>query len=89
MFSNIGGKIQKLAKFVCWVGIVLCIISGIGYILAGDEANGIYVGLPSTVVGILVIVVGSLYSWLSSLCLYGFGTLIVKAESIDGKLSKE
>jgi hypothetical protein len=88
MFSNIGSKIQKLAKFVCWAGIILFIIAGIGYIVAGDEANGIYPGIPGAIAGIIVMVVGSVCSWLSSLCLYGFGTLIVKAESIDSKLSK-
>ncbi len=88
MFSNIGSKIQKLAKFVCWAGIILCIIAGIGYMIAGDEANGIYPGISGTVIGIIVMAFGSIGSWLSSLCLYGFGTLIVKAESIDSKLSK-
>ena len=29
MFENIGGKIKGLAKVVCWIGIILSVITGI------------------------------------------------------------
>ena len=29
MFDNIGGKIKKLAKIICWIGIILSVITGI------------------------------------------------------------
>ena len=29
MFENIGGKIKKLAKIICWIGIIISALSGI------------------------------------------------------------
>lgn len=61
MFDNIGGKIKVTAQIVCWVGIIISVILG----LISFE-NG----------GIIVIILGSLLSWVGSFALYGFGQLI-------------
>lgn len=62
MYDEIGGKIKTLAKVIAWVGIIVSVVVGIVTI--------------STGVGILVLVLGPLFSWLSTLVLYGFGQLV-------------
>lgn len=73
MFDNIGGKIKTLAKVVCWIGIIACIITGI-VLMATDE--------DLILVGILTVVVGSLLSWVSSFILYGFGQLVENSDTL-------
>ena len=83
MFDNIGGKIKGLAKVLCLVGIA---VSAIGAI-ALWRANSYY---QSTIVpGFIVLIVGSVGSWLSSLFTYGFGELIDRVTSIDEKQASQ
>lgn len=69
MFKNIGGKIKGLAKVICIVGIAISVVSGLGMICTGY--NGAMVGM-----GLAVMIVGSLASWIGSFFAYGFGELI-------------
>lgn len=83
MFNNIGGKIKGLAKVLCLVGIA---VSAIGAIALWC-ANSYY---QSTIVpGFIVLIVGSVGSWLSSLFTYGFGELIDRVTSIDEKQASQ
>lgn len=83
MFHNIGGKIKGLAKVLCLVGIA---VSAIGAIALWC-ANSYY---QSTIVpGFIVLIVGSVGSWLSSLFTYGFGELIDRVTSIDEKQASQ
>ena len=87
MFDNIGSKIKKLAKILCWLGIIISVISGIAIMAAGNNysynsysSSGSTVG--GVVGGILTIVLGSLLSWISSFFAYGFGQLIENTDRI-------
>lgn len=83
MFDNIGRKIKGLAKVLCLVGIA---VSAIGAIALWC-ANSYY---QSTIVpGFIVLIVGSVGSWLSSLFTYGFGELIDRVISIDEKQASQ
>jgi Na+-transporting methylmalonyl-CoA/oxaloacetate decarboxylase gamma subunit len=73
MYNNIGAKIKVLAKVIAWVGIICSVITGIGLIIDGNYL---------TVIGICVILVGTLFFWISSWFMYGFGELIAKAAEI-------
>ncbi len=74
MFNNIGGKIKALAKVVTWLGILGSVISGIVMI---SNANSYYRTNSALIwSGLLTIVLGSLFSWLASFILYGFGELV-------------
>jgi len=91
MFNNIGEKIKKLAKFVCWFGIAVCVISGIAMIIRGSQTDHYY-GSPQNgtlmiIEGIILSIVGPIASWLGSLILFGFGELIARTVSIDQKLT--
>lgn len=83
MFDNIGGKIKGLAKVLCLVGIA---VSAIGAIALWC-ANSYY--QPTIVPGFIVLIVGSVGSWLSSLFTYGFGELIDRVTSIDEKQASQ
>lgn len=73
MFDNIGGKIKSLAQVVCWIGIIASVICG--FILIGTDEDLILLGL-------LIMVIGSLISWVSSFALYGFGQLIENTDEL-------
>ena len=73
MFKNIGGKIKGLAKVICYVGIAISVIAGIFMIGFGSSS---YNGDTMIVMGLAVMIVGSLVSWIDSFFAYGFGELI-------------
>ncbi|MBQ4451790.1 MAG: hypothetical protein II912_05395 [Clostridia bacterium] len=73
MFNNVGSKCKTLAKVLCWIGIAFSIIWGIVMMAASalrvqGSGSGIMV-----LYGLLVMILGSLASWLSSLSLYAIG----------------
>lgn len=73
MFSNIEKKIKTLAKVLTWIGIVASVLAGLMFIIAGlsQDAGGAGVAL-----GVLMMVLGSLGAWISSMALYAFGQLV-------------
>lgn len=73
MFDNIGSKIKSLAQIVCWMGIVVSAISGLAIMISNEET--IFVGL-------LIILLGSIGSWIGSFVLYGFGQLIENSDTL-------
>ena len=77
MFDNIGGKIKGVAKFITWLGIIASVISFLIIVSIGENE---LIGL-----GFILLVVGCIGSWLSSLMLYGFGQLIENTEIIAEK----
>ena len=68
MFNNIGQKIKTLAKVLCGLGIFIPCLAGIVNMLRPEIGN------PLT--GLVLIVVGSLGSWVGSFMTYGIGQLI-------------
>lgn len=82
MFNNIGGKIMGLAKIFCWLGIISSIIGGIAVILINMDAIEYGYGTPFILLGIGIMLVGSLISWIGSFFTYGFGQLIQNSDYI-------
>lgn len=76
MFDNIGGKIKTLAAVTCGLGIIASIIGAIALWMQDSSYN------PTAFTGILVLVLGSLASWIGSFFTYGFGTLIENSEAL-------
>ena len=72
MFNDIGFKIKCIAKVFCYVGIVLSVLLGIFYIFAAIEDYEPYLA----VLGIMLMILGPLLSWMYSCFAYGFGQLI-------------
>ena len=83
MFDNIGGKIKTVAATIAWLGIIGSII--IGIIIIAEANDSYYPSATETLRGWLVIIVGSLSSWVSSFTLYGFGQLIENTDIISSK----
>ena len=79
MFDNIGGKIKAVALVVTWLGIIVSVIVGFKMISIGEEL---------AFQGFLVMILGSLFSWLGSLTLYGFGQLIENTDILVRQGSK-
>jgi len=84
MFQNIGRKIKTLAKVICWVGIigsvvggVIMVLSGVGVLRFNAEA-----GVAAIMGGVLTVVLGSLFSWIGSFMMLGFGEIVEKVNEI-------
>ncbi len=93
MFTNIGGKIMGLAKFIAWVGIILSIIYGVLAIVATSQISSfsggsINIGGYGVLGGILTMIIGGIISWLSSLVLYGFGQLVEDMNTTANRSSR-
>ena len=78
MFDDIGTKLKGLAYFSCWIGIFSSMILGIVAI----RVRIIY--------GVLIIVLGPLYSWISSWVIYAIGEIAenTQKKSINKETSK-
>lgn len=79
MFNNVGGKIKAVAKVTAWIGIAICVIYGFVMLVSVEDM---------ALVGLLIMTVGSLASWISALVLYGFGHLIENSEILVSQGSK-
>lgn len=80
MYSNIGKKIQKLAMVCAILGMIASVVIGGSLI---ESADG-WLGTNETmvVIGGVVIVLGSILSWVLSFVLYGFGRLVENSDII-------
>ena len=79
MFNNIGEKIKKLAEILCYIGILFSAIGGLVVMFVGGSSRS----RAPFLIGLLIIFIGSLFSWIGSFFTYGFGELIVKATEIE------
>ena len=88
MFDNIGGKIKKLAKVLCWIGIIFSVILGVLMMVSGGSYSryGYSSSGGGVLAGLLTIVLGSLLSWIGSFFTYGFGQLIENTDDIRSKM---
>lgn len=78
MFNNIGEKIKKLAIVATVLGMIASLIAAII----------IWAGNMGVLYGIFVLVVGVVFSWISSFVLYGFGEVIIKLNEIEKDIQK-
>lgn len=76
MFDNVGEKIKGMARFVFIAGIVA---SAIGAIVLWANNNSY---TPTVLSGILVLVSGTISSWITAILVYGFGELIESTQDI-------
>ena len=99
MFKNIGKKIKVFAKVICWIGIILSVISGIILIVAGVNNNDIRTIINGTVqymdstmlivLGVVVLILGPIVSWIGSFMTYGFGEIVDNTQAIKNKIAPE
>ena len=82
MFDNISDKMKSAATALAILGIIGSIIVGIVMIAKAEDSYYPGIGIWS---GWLVIIVGSLSSWVSSFTLYGLGQLIENTDVISSK----
>ena len=76
MFDYVGEKIQIAGKVFCWIGIAASVISGLFMIFSKFDVGGVVFA------GFLVILLGSLSSWIISLFLIGFGELVENTSAL-------
>jgi hypothetical protein len=76
MYSNIGGKIKKLAVIIAILMAAGSVISGIIVLSQGYGAAA----------GVINIILGPIIAWVLSLTIYGFGELIEHTTEIRNTL---
>jgi hypothetical protein len=77
MFDNIGTKIKKLALVTFWVGVVASAFLGLNLLIWSADRSG-----GSWLIGLFIVAVGCLISWIGCFALYGYGELIEKTAAI-------
>ena len=84
MYENICEKIKFVAKAIFALGSIGTFILGI-VLMAADTsvAKGSKLDTIYLTVGILLVILGPVFSWLASVPIYGFGELIDKATAIE------
>ena len=83
MFDNISDKMKSAATALAILGIIGSII--IGTFMIAEAKDSYYPSATEVLGGLLVMIVGSLSSWVSSFILYGFGQLIENTDVISSK----
>ena len=78
MFDNIGSKVKTMASVFCIIGIIAYMFLGF-HLMA--RQNFIY--------GLVVILLGALFSWLSTLALYAIGHIADNTDLILKKLNNK
>ena len=87
MFENIGRKLKILAQVICWVGIIVSVLSALlfffaaGLLPASERVTAI-------VSGGIALVLGPLLSWIGSFQLYAYGELVEKTTVIEQRLKQ-
>lgn len=100
MFENIGKKLKQAAPIVGWIQVIGFGIFGIvtlakGGEMASDQSMmGALMGAEEmggslSLIGLLIIGFGALGGWLSSLLLYGLGTLVENSEIVAQAYGKK
>ena len=81
-FDNIGGKIKNLAKWSCWITILLIWIAALiaFIVLAADDWTAELCVIP--LVGAIV---GPVFVWISSWAMYAFGELVEDTHAMRKK----
>ena len=85
MFDNVGGTIKFLAKVIFWVGLVLSISSWFVLLIRGvaDEKAG------TILLSFAVLIGGSLSTWVNSIFIYGFGSLVENSQIVADSIPEE
>ena len=68
-YDNIGEKIKGWAKWVFIIGAISSAVAAIVLMASAEDAAVL-------IIGIIMLIVGPLVSWVSSWLLYGFGEVI-------------
>lgn len=85
MFENIGKKIKRLAETICWIGIIISVIGSIILFTISADA---YEPTGLIIAGFSILIFGTLFSWIGSFFMYGFGELIDNSQEIKEDLKR-
>lgn len=77
MYDKVGEKLKAIASFICGFGIVIAVIVGVMEMATVSK----YSGGIGFLIGMIIISVGSLLSWLSGIFIYAFGELVDNSEA--------
>ena len=81
-FDNIGGKIKSLAKWSCWITILLIwIVAPIVFIaLLFDEWTAVYCWIP-----LVAAIIGPVFVWIGSWAMYALGEFVENTQAMKNK----
>lgn len=78
MYDNIGRKIKGLAKAVLIIGVIVAIFAGMPFVAQGGNI---------ALIGLAIMIIVPIFSWIFSWFIYGFGELIDKVCDIEHNTS--
>lgn len=77
MFNNVGRTIKILAKVLFGVGIGLSVILWLSCLVIGIAEQSV----GTVILGGVILVLGIIGSWINSVFIYGFGSLVESNET--------
>ncbi len=78
LFDQAGYKLQTGAKIIMGIGMFLSLAGCITFVAL--HPFGYEVTFPDVLVGLVILLVGVLFSWFFSLLIFGFGQLVENSE---------
>lgn len=82
MFNNPGKKVKLLARILFVLLSILPVLGGIVIMMIDTSTFGIDLGGLQVIIGLLVIIFGIIFAWLSSILLYTLGAMADDLEII-------
>ena len=86
LFENPGEKIQKYATIVFWILFVIGCLVGFVLLVSGLSVAPYGYGGSAVLTGLLVIVFGGIYAWITAIFMYAFGKMCVCLEEINASV---
>ena len=83
MFDNIGKKIKILVTVMVIISSIVSILFGLGLVLEEKSTTSV------RLVGLSIVILGPLFSWISGFMMYAFGEITEKICSIEESINKK
>ena len=82
MYKNVGGKIQTFAKILVWIGIVVFVLCAAVTLYGGLNTYN----YEMIINGVVLLILGPIMCWVSSLTMVGFGKLVETNEEMKSEI---
>lgn len=76
MFNNVGKQFMRIAKFIAYLTVAISVFLGITVVVIMVADVGIGIIIPAFLLAAIIVAIGVLFGWLSSVALYAFGQLV-------------
>ena len=88
LFENPGEKIQKYAQVVFWIIFAVSCFAGLLLLISGLSVANYGYGGSAVLTGLLVLILGGVYAWITAIFMVAFGKMSTDLAEINAKIEK-